>query len=174
MENEIYHNPNWFVVYTKPRCEKKLKQSLEKAKIQTFLPLLKQRRRWSDRWKIIEFPAFSSYLFVKIVYSTEFQKVLADKNSVCIVHFAGKPAIVAEEDIELLKIFLTEYPEKIKLQELEKLQTGKLVKIKHGPFAGRSAVVEKIKNSVYIVLNLPAVGKTLKLEIKKEDLELDE
>lgn len=171
-EEEIYQKPQWFAVYTKPRSEKKLKDALEKLRIQTFLPLLKQKRKWSDRWKIIDLPLFPSYLFVKITFSSESLKILKEPNSVNIVHFSGKPAVVEEEDIELMQTFLRDYPDRIKLEEMERLKPGNTVKIKNGPFAGRTAIIDKIKNNVHIVLNLPTVGKTMKVELKKEDLDL--
>ena len=48
----------WIAVYTKPRHEKTLAQELEKKGIESYLPLLKERRKWSDRKKWVEFPLF--------------------------------------------------------------------------------------------------------------------
>jgi transcriptional antiterminator RfaH len=171
-DEEIFHKPHWFAVYTKPRSEKKLKASLDKRGIQVYLPLLAQKKKWSDRWKIIETPLFSSYVFVKIVYSEDSLTVLKDPNSVFIVKFSGKPAIIEDDDIEMLEFFLKEFPDRLKIEEMEKLKPGKEVTIQRGPFAGRKAIVERIKNNVYIVLNLSAVGKSIRVELKKEDLDL--
>ena len=55
----------WIAFYTKPRHEKLVQKELEKKGVQTYLPLLKERRRWSDRKKWVEFPMFKSYIFVK-------------------------------------------------------------------------------------------------------------
>ena len=60
---------NWYAVYTKPRAEKKLKEALEKKSIQNFLPLITEKKKWSDRQKLISVPLFASYVFVKIDYS---------------------------------------------------------------------------------------------------------
>ena len=39
----------WIALYTKPRHEKVVQEELNQKGFQTYLPLLKERRRWSDR-----------------------------------------------------------------------------------------------------------------------------
>lgn len=56
----------WFVIYTKPRCEKKIAQKLEALGIEVFCPLITTIKQWSDRKKKVEIPLFSSYIFLKI------------------------------------------------------------------------------------------------------------
>ena len=58
-------NKKWIAVYTKPRHEKTVEKELQKKGFEVYLPLLKQRRKWSDRKKWVEFPLFRSYIFVK-------------------------------------------------------------------------------------------------------------
>ena len=67
----------WYALYTRPRAEKLVFQRLVEAGIETFLPLQKTYRMWSDRKKLVEKPLLSSYIFVKtnsknfpIVYKT--------------------------------------------------------------------------------------------------------
>ena len=56
----------WLAVYTKPRHEKFVEKELKKKGIEVYLPILKERRKWSDRKKWVSFPLFRSYIFVKI------------------------------------------------------------------------------------------------------------
>ena len=55
----------WIAIYTKPRYEKTVKKEFQKKGFKVYLPMLKERRKWSDRKKWIEFPLFRSYLFVR-------------------------------------------------------------------------------------------------------------
>jgi len=66
----------WYVVYTTPRGEKKANHRLEEKGIETYLPLRKTIRQWSDRKKKIEVPLFTSYLFVYVdlVHGTYFPR----------------------------------------------------------------------------------------------------
>ena len=59
-------NKQWIAVRSKPRAEKVAFEQLVKKSIETYLPLVKKRRKWSDRKKWVELPLFSSYLFAKI------------------------------------------------------------------------------------------------------------
>ena len=54
----------WYVLYTKPRNEKKVAQRLSEAGYTVYCPLQKVRRQWSDRTKVVEEPLFTSYLFI--------------------------------------------------------------------------------------------------------------
>ena len=56
----------WHVIYTKSKWEKKVEGLLLKSGIESWCPVQKKERQWSDRKKIIEEPLFRSYVFVKI------------------------------------------------------------------------------------------------------------
>ena len=58
------NSEKWIAVYTKPRHEKTVSNDLYKKGYEVYLPLLREKRKWSDRKKWIEFPLFKSYLFV--------------------------------------------------------------------------------------------------------------
>ena len=164
---------NWYAVYTKPRSEKKLEALLKKFSIEVYLPILKIKKKWSDRTKIISMPLFTSYIFVRINYRESYTKVLNLPNSVGFVKSYGTPAIIPESEIELIKSLVDEFPDKIKVLEKEMLQKGNEVTIKTGPFAGRKAIVDRVKNESYVLLEIKTIQKSLKIEISKENLDLE-
>ncbi|MCB1156731.1 MAG: UpxY family transcription antiterminator [Leptospiraceae bacterium] len=163
---------SWYAVYTKPRAEKKLKDSLDKKGIQTFLPILKQKKKWSDRTKYVETPVFPSYVFVKINFEKEALDISREPNSVSFVFFNGKPAEITESEIEILRIFVNEYPDKLKVQESDFLQKGREVEIISGPFAGRKAIVIEVKKMLYVVLHIKAINRILKVAVPKEVIKI--
>ena len=57
----------WYAVYTNSRAEKRVSERISEMGIETFLPLQKTLRQWSDRKKLVEKPLISSYVFVKAV-----------------------------------------------------------------------------------------------------------
>ncbi|MEM7183490.1 MAG: transcription termination/antitermination NusG family protein, partial [Spirochaetota bacterium] len=79
----------WYALYTKPRAEKKLRDRLNMLKIENYLPVLIQKKKWSDRFKEIATPIFPSYIFVKINYQQEAVSVLKEPNAVLFVQFQG-------------------------------------------------------------------------------------
>ena len=62
----IQINKKWFAIYTRPRWEKKVNLLLQEKGVESYCPLNKVKRKWSDRVKIIEEPLFKSYVFVKV------------------------------------------------------------------------------------------------------------
>ena len=97
----------WYALYTKPRWEKKIDASLIKKNIESWCPLQKIEKQWTDRKKIIEEPLFKSYIFVHIDL-TEKVRVLQTDGILNFVHYLGKPAIIRDEEINLIKHYLLE------------------------------------------------------------------
>ena len=57
---------NWYVVYTKPKWEKKVAERLNEMGIVAYCPQITKLSQWSDRKKLISVPLFNSYIFVQI------------------------------------------------------------------------------------------------------------
>ncbi|MEP2237757.1 MAG: transcription termination/antitermination NusG family protein [Maribacter sp.] len=57
---------NWYVLYVKPKNEKKVAERLSAHQVDVYCPMIKEVKQWSDRKKTIEVPLFSSYVFVNI------------------------------------------------------------------------------------------------------------
>ena len=58
---------NWYGLQTRPRHEKIVAHRLEERGVKTFLPLVTEVHRWSDRKKSVEVPLFRCYVFAKFV-----------------------------------------------------------------------------------------------------------
>ena len=52
--------PYWYAIQTHSWYEKRVRDQLTNKAITTFLPLWQQRRRWTDRVKLIELPRFGA------------------------------------------------------------------------------------------------------------------
>ena len=100
--NSDANSPKWIVAYTKPKHEKTVKDALIKNNFEVYLPVLKKRRKWSDRKKWIEFPLFSSYVFVKTQPKNSLF-VVKTYGIVKIIKFGKDIAIVNEKDIAMIK-----------------------------------------------------------------------
>ena len=57
---------NWYAVYVRSRHEFKVHNALLAKGIESFLPVVERLRQWKDRKKLIPFPLFPGYLFVKL------------------------------------------------------------------------------------------------------------
>jgi len=98
----------WLAVYTRPRWEKKVNQLLAEKGVESYCPLNKVRRKWSDRMKTVEEPLFKSYVFVK-VSDDERTTVRMTNGAINFVYWNSKPAVIKEREIIAIKRFLDEY-----------------------------------------------------------------
>lgn len=142
----------WHALYTRPRSEKKVADKLTHSGIITYCPLQRTRRRWHDRYKIVDEPVFRSYVFVNIM-EQEKGTVLADSNVLQFVHHCGKPAVIRDHEIQSLQRFLGEYEgHSFVLSDVVENDT---VRIQEGLFTDYTGiVVKKLKHKAFIRLEL--------------------
>ncbi len=156
----------WFALYTKPRWEKKVDSLLLRKEIETWCPLQKITKQWSDRKKIVEEPLFKSYVFVR-VDPTERTKVLMTDGVLNFVYHVGKPAVIRDEEIELIKRFLSEDEASISIQSLEGLDENTRIKVNHGIFMDNTGTIVKGGNKkVYV--KLESLGQVMIVEFPVE------
>lgn len=158
----------WYALYTKPRTEKKAYSNLIRKGIESWCPVQKIQRQWSDRKKIIEDPLFKSYVFVRI-NDAERLAVLQTDGIINFVHHSGKPAVIRDEEIETVKAYLKEESVHITTQSLESINEEIKVKIKSGVFMDNTGtVVRGGKKKVYV--RLESLGQMLTVEFPIEDV----
>jgi transcription antitermination factor NusG len=153
---------HWYAVYTRPRTEKRVDTLLQKKFIESWCPLQKVQRQWSDRKKTILQPLFTSYVFVHI---TEQQRidVLETDGVLNYVHYLGKPAIIRDEEIELIKSYLQEGGAEITTQSLESLEEDIKVQITSGVFMQNTGTIIKSgKKRLYV--KLESLGQVMIVE----------
>lgn len=148
--NKDNHSRKWLVVYTKSKCEKRAHELLNLQGVQSFCPLVKRRQKWADRFKLVEFPLFNSYLFVR-VNPAEQLKVLQTSGIVNFIYYCGKPAVVPDSDIEKIKNYIEEYSD-VELVSINTLRPGDPVVIKDGILFDLSGEVIEIRGKSVLVM----------------------
>ncbi len=156
----------WLAVYTKPRWEKKVATLLTQKGIETYCPINKVRRKWSDRVKLVEEPLFKSYVFVKIT-DEERTPVRMTDGVINFVYWDGKPALIREKEIMVIRQFLNDH-ENVALVKVD-LQPGQHVRVTAGPLMDMEGKVLELKNKVAKVL-IESLGYMLVADIDKSKL----
>lgn len=159
---------NWYVVYTRPKWEKKVSQILSGKNLINYCPLSKVQKQWSDRKKIIMEPLFTSYVFVYASVS-DHDIIRQSDGIINFVYWLGNPAIIREEEIETIRKFLNEY----KLVKLEKLfvNINDHIRITSGPFMDIQGKVVEIKTRT-VKVYLPTLGYQMIAEVEKSSIEI--
>lgn len=148
---------HWHVVYTKPRWEKKVAKLLKNNGLDTYCPLNKIKRKWSDRVKKVEVPLFASYVFVNIT-ENERAVVRGTDGVINFIYTENRPAIVREKEIEKIKRFLSEYENvEVVHQLIKKDQT---VYVNKGLFVDEKGRVIDLQNNK-VKVEIDSLGYTL-------------
>ncbi len=61
-----FAEPRWFVCHTKPRCEKKFDDLMEREGFAHYLPLVRSVRRYGKQKKTFTKPLFAGYVFTRL------------------------------------------------------------------------------------------------------------
>lgn len=158
----------WHAVYVKSRAEKKAQTELQFKEIETFLPLQRKLRQWSDRKKWVETPLISGYLFVR-ASRKEYDLVLQSNYIVSYVRFEGKAAIIPDNQIDYLRLMLKQYGAEIEITR-EKLKPGQKIEVIAGPMIGLRGKLQKIKGKNKVAVELEELGYSAMVEILAEDI----
>ncbi|MBB4803690.1 transcription antitermination factor NusG [Flavobacterium nitrogenifigens] len=153
---------NWYVVYTKPKWEKKVADKLQQLGIECYCPLITQIKQWSDRKKKVEVPLFNSYVFVQIPDS-ERNSVFQVAGIVRYLFWLGKPAVVKDEEINTIKTNLKS--PNISDVAVLPFQVGDKIKLDSGAFSNQNAIVQEVSNNYYTLV-LETLGCVLKIKYK--------
>jgi transcription antitermination factor NusG len=158
---------NWYVLYTKSRCEKAVSSKLAHLGIDVYCPLLKRKKLWSDRWKWVEEPLFRSYCFVNIK-DQDRDKVFSVPGAVRYVYHCGKPATIREKEMDLLKSWLMQYDHDS--IEASNLNVNDRIRIRSGALMDKEAEVLERKGN-YALLLLEDLGLQVKVDLRKNIVE---
>lgn len=102
-------NKNWYAVYTKAQCEKKVASLLTKKKIQNYCPISRRIINiQNNRKKIVHEPLFPFFVFVYIT-PAEMSFVRQTGDVINFVYWLGKPAVIKSAEIENIDAVVNSY-----------------------------------------------------------------
>jgi transcription antitermination factor NusG len=164
---------NWYAVYTNPRAEKRAHAELVRKEIESYLPLQRTLRLWSDRKKWVEEPLFRSYIFVNISQSQYFD-VLNTPGVVRYITFEGKAVAVPEKQIEAIRYYLADSTDPLDEawgnSGLAALAPGTSVEVTRGPLKGLTGQLVNIQGRHKFRIQIDALGQFLNLTVSARDL----
>lgn len=160
----------WYVFYTKSRQEKKVYDLLLRAGYEAFLPLQKVMRQWSDRKKKVEVPLFNSYIFVKEM-EHRIPEVLKTPGIAWNIRHNGKPAILREEEYQMICRFIETGYFMETSGEVETFQIGDRAKIIDGPLAGITGTLTGQDKSQRFSILLEGIQQVIQVQLPAHLLE---
>ena len=161
---------NWYAVQTRARNEKVISERLQEQGLTTFLPLVTEIRRWSDRKKKVELPLFSCYVFVKLVASNndERMRVYRTNGVFRIVSMRGEAIPIPDEQIDALRTVVTQ---QVPWSEHPFLKIGQRVRIRGGSLEGVEGVLLSRNGDRTLIISVDAIQRSLAVRVEGYDVE---
>jgi transcription antitermination factor NusG len=152
----------WFALTVRHQHERRVEGVLAAGGVDTFLPLYRARRKWSDRVKDLDAPLFPGYLFGRFPMHDR-SRIMNMPGVSGIVGFAGRPAPVTDQEIDGVRAALASrlpvapWP--------HALRAGDRVRIEQGPLRGIEGTLLRDGSGLRLVLGIELLQRSLVVEI---------
>src|SRR5439155_7074937 len=155
---------HWYAVQTRARHEKVVSERLQEQGLTTFLPMISEVHRWSDRRKTVELPLFSCYVFVKMAPRNEERVRVHRVNGVFgIIGVRGEGTPIPDEQIQAVRTLISE---QLTWSFHPFLKIGQRVRIRGGSMDGVEGVLVARNGDRTLVVSIDAIQRSLAVRIE--------
>jgi transcription antitermination factor NusG len=160
---------NWYAVQTRARHEKMVEQRLVERGVTTFLPLVSEVHRWSDRKKTVQMPLFTNYLFAKLApTNVDRLRVLRVDGVLNLVGARCEGTPIPEEQIVAVRTLVEErlpwFPHPF-------LKIGQRVRIRGGALDGLEGILVSRNGGRNLVISVDAIQRSLAVSVEGYNVE---
>ena len=155
--------PEWYAVHTRSQHEKSVVAHLQAEGITSFLPLVTEVHRWSDRRKLVALPLFSCYAFVYMSIVPElWYKVMKTSGVVGFVGARREGTPIPEGQIESIrKVVGSSAPYTV----CPFLKVGQRVRIRGGALVGIEGILIARNGDRQLVISVEPIQRSLAVRI---------
>ena len=160
--------PQWYAIHVRSRHEKKVADELTQKGIPSFLPLMRQVRRWSDRKKLVEFPLFSCYVFVQIMPTSAAR--VSVLTSYGVLGFVGphQGTEIPEQQIESIrKLVLND----VHVTPESYIRVGQRVRIRGGALDGVEGVLAGVGKDQKLIVSVDTIQRSISVSLEGYEVE---
>ena len=154
----------WFALRVKPRAEKCVATIARNKGFEEFLPLYQCRRRWSDRFKLVELPLFPGYVFCR--FNPQYRLPLLTIPGA--LHFVGLgkvPVPIDDAEIQAIQVLVGSG---LQAEPWPFLGAGQRVRLEQGPLAGLEGLFIEVRKQHRIVVSVSLLRRSVAVEIERD------
>ena len=154
----------WYAIHVKSKHEKKTADALTRKGYECLVPSYRERRKWSDRTKVIEFPLFPGYVFSR--FDVEVRLPILKTPGVLAVAGIGKvpQPLDAHEIEQIQKVAAANHP----AQPWPFLKVGQRVRIMAGPLTGVEGLLSQLRGETRVVLTVSLLEKAISVQVESD------
>jgi transcription antitermination factor NusG len=157
------NNFSWFALQIRSRWEGTTAGLLRGKGLETLLPTYSTKRKWSDRFKVVEAPLFPGYVFCRFDVHNRLP-VLITPGVISVVGRGKTP--VAVDDAEILSI-QSAVGSGIRMEPWPYVEIGERVRVKDDVLDGMEGILTNFKGSDRVVISVTLLRRSVALEIDR-------
>lgn len=151
----------WYAVRVRSQHEDMVDRHLRARGLESFLPTFSRRQRWSDRFKIVDFPLFPGYVFCLFDLANRLP-VLTVPGVVHLVGAGKNPVPIDAAEIEAIQVAVgSGFPR----QPWPYLEIGQRVRIENGPLSGLEGTLLGSRGHHRLVLSVTLLQRSVAVQI---------
>jgi transcription antitermination factor NusG len=157
------NNFSWFALQIRSRWEGTTAGLLRGKGLETLLPTYSTKRKWSDRFKVVEAPLFPGYVFCRFDVHNRLP-VLITPGVISVVGRGKTP--VAVDDREILSIQAA-MGCGIRMEPWPYVEIGERVRVNDDVLDGMEGILTNFKGSDRVVISVTLLRRSVALEIDR-------
>jgi transcriptional antiterminator NusG len=156
----------WYAVCVRSQHEKRVFDALRSKGFDCLLPTYREKRKWSDRTKILELPLFRGYVFSRFDVEKRLP-ILTTPGVLAVAGFGRIPQPLDPHEVEQIrKVTATGYP----AQPCPFLKVGQRVRITAGPLTGVEGLLMQRRGQTKVVLSVTMLEKAISVHVESDSI----
>jgi transcription antitermination factor NusG len=154
---------SWFALQIRSRWEGTTAGLLRGKGLETLLPTYTAKRKWSDRFKVVELPLFPGYVFCRFDVHDRLP-VLITPGVISVVGRGKTP--IAVDDAQILSVQAA-IGSGIRMEPWPYVEIGERVRIKDDVLNGMEGILTSFKGSHRVVISVTLLRRSVALDIDR-------
>jgi len=165
MTDSAQHQLPWLALKVKGRSEPAAEAALRSKGFRPFVPRYRERRKYCDRFKVVEGPMFPGYLFCPMA-PEHTVAVLSIPAVQYIVGNSRGPTPVEDQEIASLR-----QAESAGAVPVAFVRTGCRVRVRFGTLQGVEGILVRGGSAARLVLSVEMLSQSVSVEVDEDQIE---
>jgi transcription antitermination factor NusG len=157
------NNFSWFALQIRSRWEGTTAGLLRGKGLETLMPTYTSKRKWSDRFKVVESPLFPGYVFCRFDVHNRLP-VLITPGVISVVGRGKTPVAVDDAEIRSIQAAIASG---IHMEPWPYVEIGERVRVKDDVLDGMEGIITSFKGSHRVVISVTLLRRSVALEIDR-------
>jgi transcription antitermination factor NusG len=161
----VHSSFSWFALKVNTRSESLASKALTNRGYETFSPTHPERRRYTDRFKIVDVPVFPGYVLVRWDKGGSRVPILSSPAVQHFVCFGGQPATVPEQVVTDIRRMLTNDARPVSYP-----RCGDKVRVETGLLSGVEGMYVRRATRGQLVVSVHLIERSVALYIDEDQV----